>query len=276
MKKYLIYIPIIAVLVNCKLFTENSPPKINQIVATPSQPTSGQVVILNAIATDSDGDNLSYNWSVSAGLLENNGIGNPIQWTTPNSGGEINIICVVSDGKDVDTKNVTLIINYNYGILKGYIYDNYTKAPFGNHYVFINDVSKHTNSNGYYEFDNLNIGEVIIYTREGENNYSSYRDTIQISGGENIHDIYLNKSRVLYNVYVKEDSTITEIDYADVYVGPYILKTGSNGSWNINFDGKEIGETYNYQVTKAGYKTFNDSLTIIGKDTSFVTYLERE
>lgn len=72
MKKYLLLIPLMTILWTCSennnpSQSQNSPPVINEIIANPSQPKSGQVVTLNAIATDSDGDNLTYNWSVSAG-----------------------------------------------------------------------------------------------------------------------------------------------------------------------------------------------------------------
>ena len=111
MIKYLIIIMLITLLWTCSennnpSQSHNSPPDVSDIILNPSQPKSGQVVTLTAVATDSDGDELSYTWSVSAGQLSGNGTGNPIDWTAPETSGECSIRCDVSDGKE----NVIIVI----------------------------------------------------------------------------------------------------------------------------------------------------------------------
>lgn len=200
MKKYLLLIPLMTILWTCSennnpSQSQNSPPVINEIIANPSQPKSGQVVTLNAIATDSDGDNLTYNWSVSAGQLSGDGIGNPMQWTTPSEGGEINVICVVSDGKEVVVKNIVINVKYDFGILFGYVYRDDTQEP-ARAYIWIESVRVETaDVGGYYEFDNIKIGSRII-TVVGVGDLQSYtfRDTIQITGGDNYLDIYIKNT----------------------------------------------------------------------------------
>lgn len=288
MKKYFLLIPFITVLWTCSENKNpsqslNSPPVINEIIANPSQPNSGQIVTLNAIATDSDGDNLTYNWSVSAGQLDGDGIGNPIQWIAPEFGGEINIICAVSDGKEVAIKNIAIIVNYYYGILKGYIYDDYTKKSL-RAYIYIEDRRVETaDVGGYYEFNELEIGNHIINVVPHKSEFQTYVDTIEIIGGENYLDIYLKISRVIYSGTIYADSSTSTIGGAQIAFGPYFDSTEpttdnrvSDGRWSIVLNDLDVGQTYNFQISKGGFQTYSDSLTIIGTDTSFVTYLKPE
>ncbi len=280
MKKYLIILPIITVLITCKLNTsnsENSPPTINEITVNPSQPISGQVVTLNAIATDSDGDDLTYNWSVSAGQLSSDGIGNPVQWTTPLTGGEINIICVVSDSKDVGTKNIVINITFEYGILKGYVFDNFTNLPLGAT-LYIENHVENSNAIGYYEFDELELGDNILSVIGHGYNHVPFKDTLYIYGGENNLDIYLQRQFVNYSGIVYQESTNNTIEGALVSIGEYeditSYRTSSSGQWSIG--NLEIGKTFDFIVSAGGYEIYSNSLTIIKTDTSFVTYLKPE
>lgn len=200
MKKYFLLIPFITLVLTCSennnlSYSQNSPPKINEITVNPSQPISGQVVTLNAIATDSDGDDLTYSWSVSAGQLSSDGIGNPIQWTTSLTGGEINVICVVSDGKEVAIKNILINVTYNFGKLFGYVYREDTNEP-ARARIWIESVRVETaDVGGYYEFDNIEIGSrIITVVGVGDLESYTYRDTIQINGGDNYLDIYIKNT----------------------------------------------------------------------------------
>lgn len=198
MKKYLLLFPIITLIWTCSennpSQSQNSPPTINEITANPSQPKSGQVVTLNAIATDSDGDELTYNWSSSAGILSNSGVGNPINWTTPNFEGDFNIICIVSDGKEISTANISINVTFENGILSGYIMDVNTNLPIGQIRVFIADRADNSNALGYYEITNIPIGiQTILVTPDNRsvNHYNTIYDTIEIFAGNNELNFYL-------------------------------------------------------------------------------------
>jgi len=54
--------------------------------------TSCQIV---CSASDADGDELSYNWSASEGLIT--GKGDAVTWTAPNMSGKVTITVTVSD-----------------------------------------------------------------------------------------------------------------------------------------------------------------------------------
>ena len=58
----------------------------------------GVEYIVTAVATDPDGDILSYSWSVTGGSIENSLV-NPMAWTAPDTAGYCDITVVVNDGR---------------------------------------------------------------------------------------------------------------------------------------------------------------------------------
>ena len=72
--------------------TTNSQPVIDRVVV-PDEVKAGETVQLKIIAHDADGDELSYNWEVSAGTVEASGI-----WTVPAAATSATVMVHVSDG----------------------------------------------------------------------------------------------------------------------------------------------------------------------------------
>jgi len=64
------------------------------------------------IASDRDGDVLSYNWSASAGSIS--GTGAAVNWTAPNSVGTYNVTVTVTDGHGQgDAKQIAITVRAN-------------------------------------------------------------------------------------------------------------------------------------------------------------------
>ena len=107
MKLFIISYALLILLVTCsnQFQADNTPPIISKITITPAQPTINQIATLKVFATDADDDELLYKWTVSGGALTNNGRGNPIYYSTPNSIGIYVIVCYVSDGIEIVTKS---------------------------------------------------------------------------------------------------------------------------------------------------------------------------
>lgn len=105
---------IIIILSNCDKYSstepKNSLPVINRIVLEPENPQIMQVVKITSFASDADKHTLYYRWSVSEGALSNNGIGNPIYWSTPYTAGNVNIVCRVYDGIDIVNKSIGVYV----------------------------------------------------------------------------------------------------------------------------------------------------------------------
>jgi hypothetical protein len=69
------------------------------------------------LATDPDGDSLTYGWSATSGTISVSESGSSINWTAPSTTGTYTITCTVSDGKGgSDTKNVNIIVTIVGGV----------------------------------------------------------------------------------------------------------------------------------------------------------------
>jgi len=76
--------------------SENREPIINSLQAEADQTAPLGSLQVTCDASDPDGDELSYNWSASAGRID--GEGATITWTAPDSAGSYNVTVAVSDG----------------------------------------------------------------------------------------------------------------------------------------------------------------------------------
>lgn len=81
----------------------NLPPVISHLAADPSTVTAEGAVSLTCIASDADGDSLSYEWTCTGGSIT--GTGSTEIWTAPSAAGEYTVTCTVSDGTDTDVEN---------------------------------------------------------------------------------------------------------------------------------------------------------------------------
>ncbi len=76
----------------------NRNPDIADIIIPGGTLYVSQQYDISASASDQDGDNLTYAWTVSDGSI-NNSAANPMKWTTPNAAGDYTIQVKVTDGK---------------------------------------------------------------------------------------------------------------------------------------------------------------------------------
>ncbi len=94
----------------------NHTPVISEILFDPSPPltihSNGTAFAgLTAVATDEDGDSLSYYWSASVGGFPwSSVIDNPTDWQTEDAGTHT-IKVIVSDGKSLDSMSVNVVVN---------------------------------------------------------------------------------------------------------------------------------------------------------------------
>jgi len=106
-----IVVAVVVLVVVFDTLLANHQPAIASLAAPERVVPSGSCEIV-CNATDSDGDELSYNWSASAGQL--NGEGATVTWIAPNSVGSYNITVTVADGRgDELTKQVTILVRAN-------------------------------------------------------------------------------------------------------------------------------------------------------------------
>ncbi|MCK4403419.1 MAG: hypothetical protein KAV98_06600 [Dehalococcoidia bacterium] len=91
----------------------NHPPVITNLKAEPETlPSSGSCWI-ECVASDEDGDELSYEWSAGKGDI--NGDGATVAWTAPETEGIYNIMVRVTDGNGGEaTDSVTITVKDNH------------------------------------------------------------------------------------------------------------------------------------------------------------------
>lgn len=75
----------------------NHPPVIKSLTAEPSPVRQGKTSSIECIASDPDGDELSYLWSTIRGTIS--GQGHTVIWTAPNTCGTYVITATVADGR---------------------------------------------------------------------------------------------------------------------------------------------------------------------------------
>jgi Concanavalin A-like lectin/glucanases superfamily/Secretion system C-terminal sorting domain len=76
----------------------NALPKLEKIIANPRKLYLGESSELKCAASDPNNDQLSYSWNSLYGTFS--GDGSEVKWIAPNTVGNFNIYCTVSDGKD--------------------------------------------------------------------------------------------------------------------------------------------------------------------------------
>ncbi len=185
--------------INCDIFKEDSNsnnfvPFIEDIIPDVKVIGTNMQVTLQAIATDQDGDSLSYSWTVSSGeFVEFDK--NKAVWQTPDSQKHVEIKCFVNDGRNVDFLEKIFTVEWLYGILKGYIYDKETNSPItgiavtadgpGGTFYGASSIS------GYYNIKDIPEGSYLIQVYSY--GYLKYTENVNIVKGINEKDIYLEK-----------------------------------------------------------------------------------
>jgi len=87
------------------------PPAVADLEAPQMVVPSGTSEIV-CVASDRDGDVLSYNWSASGGSMS--GMGPAVNWTAPEVSGSYNITVIVTDGRGQEvTKQIEIAVRAN-------------------------------------------------------------------------------------------------------------------------------------------------------------------
>jgi hypothetical protein len=97
----------------------NHAPEIADVIMSPSSGiTKGMVVTFTCIATDADGDQLTYIWLASSGSFESN-TGVSVKWTAPDSTALVDVQVLVNDGMVISQKTCEVQV----GVDKSECYD---------------------------------------------------------------------------------------------------------------------------------------------------------
>ncbi len=260
----------------CEETTEptNVAPTIENIIYSPTSLETNSSVTFNAIAIDEDGDSLTYNWSSLQGTFNNSGIGNPIEWyiTEP---GEVEISCIVTDGKELDSKSISVSVAQEVGSLIGNIYSASNHERLSGASISIAGQTVYSSSDGTYSLENIATGNNQVLTVMLDT-YSDYTFSIDISGGEQRKDIYLEKQTGVIFGYAYDytnNQLVGTLSNVYITIEDESDYSASFGYWGIG--GLSLGEHILF-ASKTGYQTYSDTIHILPGDNIYDIHMESD
>ena len=180
----------------------NSAPSISSISSTQMTMAIGSTVTLTANAVDSDGDDLTYTWSVSSGSLSSV-TGQEVTYTAPDSIGNVSVILNVSDGYNPSvTDSLILTVQVSNEAVSGFVAQAYgynirldwinpTATNFAN--VIVRRASDtysslptagdlvYEGTNQYVLDEDLDVGTTYYYSIWSKNNSGDYSNRLTAS-----------------------------------------------------------------------------------------------
>jgi hypothetical protein len=88
---------------------DNRPPQIESLSAAPSVIGQAETAVIECVASDPDGDALSYQWSAEQGRIS--GQGPSVTWTSPDACADYIVTVTVTDSKGaITSQSVTITV----------------------------------------------------------------------------------------------------------------------------------------------------------------------
>jgi len=117
----------LVVLTNCQLSESsyNELPVLHEIRYFPKNPTHLTTIQLQAIATDADGDSLSFSWFLQSGYPFTELDNSLLRWE-PTTVGNHEITCSVSDGMDTISSTIIIPVAESRSFIMGHVFDKQT------------------------------------------------------------------------------------------------------------------------------------------------------
>ena len=170
------------------------PPAIEDIVFSNFFIVPGQKVEVTAIASDPDGDELDYEWGVSAGTIDDI-YTNPIKWTAPDEEGTVTITVAVYDS-DYETTNRSEDVGVQYQQMRGEMYTEGTETINLQAYealsgIIFCDQGVHDTPSGWTWIGDTDINEVIL----------TYISFIGIDSLNSLENVTITDASLIMDVY---------------------------------------------------------------------------
>ena len=231
----------------------NHDPVISNLTAASSSININETTTITCIASDQDGNTLTYSWSKTGGTII--GSGSTITWTAPSTAGTYTITCTVSDGRGGQDSGAISIVVIEKAI---YVPDDYSKIQSAIYSA--SDGDRIIVRDGIY-YENISVDRgVIICSENGPDNcivsatdyhvFSVYTDNVSISGltmeredwanyagiyiGENIKNSYIynnickNNGTGIYLANSANSNKILNNTCSDTGVGIYLSSQSNN------------------------------------------------
>lgn len=269
----------------CQKPEDNTAPVISELVIYPSLPKAGQMVSLTGIASDEQGDRISYSWVASGGTFVDSLGSNPIIWQAPSEPDTITIYLHASDDELTTTASQSFYLDYGVGIVSGHITDFSTGFLLNGAVININGDEVTTGPDGYFRFTDVLSGNNIPISATAQN-YVTYAEFIDVKVDENIVDISMTLLTEVGRIagYVSDVVTEEKLEGVIVQTGDVIDTTEADGYYELynvpisaNVPVRAVLDGYAINASlinvSAGYNTHNIGLepntgTVSGRITA--------
>lgn len=244
-----LFLVFIALFTSCKedVPTEatNNAPEIQSISSSPSSVKINETIILSCVATDADGDELSYSWSAEKGNFTNGTLGSSVTWKSPSEEGTFVVQVIVSDGKEIDKDVKSIISDKNFGMLTGIVWDKVIGEGISGVKITILNRVAYTDTNGHYQMSNFPQGTYDIIAEK--EHYTSFKGEVIFNNVDRDFDMAMEYllsdlsgvvknnltgellENIAININGKKDTTDED--------GYYEILGLEKGSYTINADG---------------------------------------
>lgn len=126
-----------------------------------------------------------------------------------------------------------------------------------------------TGSSGGCTVSGVEIGEDVAVSATCDG-YEDYTDTITVTEETSTLSITLTAVTPVYDVVITVDDGTNPVEGASVVIGETTKTTDASGE--CTFDDLEA-DTYSVEVSKEGYTTATESITVTSDDTTFTISL---
>jgi hypothetical protein len=200
-----------AVSESCNIQVANSAPIITALNASETELAPSASCTIGCVASDPDGDSLSYAWSASGGSIS--GTGAAVNWTAPASEGTYTISVTVSDGQGgSDSDSCSITVEMKYGAI------DIQSSPAGAA-VYINGID--TGNITPYVITNLNPGTYSVLLVSYH--YKYRQQTITVNANETT---YIN-----WSLTYASETTLTIQPDAAAGKDTYVYDTDPTSNW---------------------------------------------
>jgi len=196
---------------SCNIQVVNTPPTIASLTPSVTEIAPSASCTIGCVASDADGDTLSYAWTATGGSIS--GTGDSVSWTAPATEGTYTITATVSDGQGgTASESCDITVEMKFGAI------DIQSSPAGAA-VFLNGVD--TGNITPYVITNLTPG---TYTVELELYHYKYREQVVTVNPNDT--TYLN-----WSLTYAPEVTLTLQPSAAIGKDTYVYITDPDDNW---------------------------------------------
>jgi uncharacterized protein (TIGR02145 family) len=208
----------------------NNAPIVKSISANPLSIKINEITNISCIATDEDGDALTYIWFSNFGSFPNGNSGSSINWKAPIIDSTLIITVTVSDAKEVIKDSISITVSSNNSI-SGIVFKANTTIPISNALIEIGDMTTVSDDNGAYKIEDIPSGQKII--KVSKTNYEVYEFPIIISSDKRTeHNVHLIGSIQLSGKVI-DSATNKALSGVRITINDKIDSTDIDGNYKL-------------------------------------------